>query len=83
MLNLAAIELSTTLTSPTTPPKTIIARIIIKSQRKSSTSKDENSASKTSKTISSSNKTKTAMLTNRMRSKMGPTLCKLTMLMSM
>ena len=79
-MNLAAIVLSTTLTSPKTTPETIIARNIIKSQRKSKMSKGVSSASKT-RTISS--KTKTATLTSRMRSKTGPTPCKPTTILPM
>ena len=75
-MNLAAIVLSTMLTSLTTP-EPVIARTIIKSQRKSRMSKGVNSASRTSRTISS--KTKTATLTSKMRKK-GPTPCKPTML---
>ena len=79
-MNLAAIVLSTTLTSPKTTPETIIARTIIKSQRRSKMSKGESSASRT-RTISS--KKKTATLTSSLRRKMGPTPCKPTTMLPM
>ena len=79
-MNLAAIALSTTLTSPITTSEIKIARTIIKSQRKSKMSKGESSASRT-RTISS--KTKIVTLISRMGNKMGPTPCKPTTMLPM